>query len=132
MTKHATMNRIYRLVWGQTSQAWVVMAEYLRRQGGRSNRRLLTAALSAGVAFVGPARGQILAGSGCIAHSGNTATIVKSSPTLTLPSRSFSIGPQQRVEFVQPSSSAPTINRILSNNGTALRLGTSDGRSGYQ
>jgi hypothetical protein len=33
---------------------------------------------------------------------------------------------------VQPSSSAITINRILSNNGTPLRLCTSDGRSGYQ
>jgi len=128
MKKHPYMNRIYRLVWSQTSQAWVVMAENLRRQGKRSSRRLLTAALSlsAGVALAGPIRGQIVAGSGCISHSGNTTTIEKSSPTFTLTSRSSNI------DFVQPSSSAITINRILSNNGTPLRLCTSDGRSGYQ
>jgi hypothetical protein len=134
MKKHHSMNRIYRLVWSQTSQAWVVMAENVRRQGKRSSRRLLTAALSlsAGMALVGPTRGQIVAGSGCISHSGNTTTIEKSSPTLTLTSRSFNSAPQQRVEFVQPSSSAITINRILNNNRTPLRLCTSDGRSGYQ
>ena len=46
MKKHPSMNRIYRLVWSQTSQAWVVMAENLRRHGKRSSRRLLTAALA--------------------------------------------------------------------------------------
>jgi hypothetical protein len=110
------------------------MAENSRRKGKRSSRRLLTAALSlsAAVALAGPTGGQIVAGSGSISHSGNTTTIEKSSPTLTLTSQSFNITPQQRVDFVQPSSSAIAINRILGNNGTPLRLWTSDGRSGYQ
>ena len=128
------MNRIYRLVWSETCRAWVVVAENSRRQGERSSRRLLAAALSlsAAVALAGPTGGQIVAGSGSISHSGNTRTIEKSSPTLALTSQSFNIGPQQRVDSVQPSSSAIAINRISGNNGTPLRLWTSDGRSGYQ
>jgi len=134
MKQHPSMNRIYRLDWSVTSQAWVFMAENSRRQGKRSSRRMLPAALSlsAGVALAGPTRGQILAHSGCISHSGNTTTIQRSSPTLTPTSRSVNIGPQQRVNIVQSSCSAITIDRILSNNGTPLRLWTSDGRSGCQ
>jgi hypothetical protein len=135
MKQHPSMNRIYRFVWSQTSQAWIVMAENSRRQGKRSNRGLLTAALSlsAGVALAGPTGEQIIAGSASISHSGNTTTIEKSSPTIALTPQSFNIAPQQqRVNFVQPSSSAIAINRILGNNGTPLRLWMSDGRSGYQ
>jgi hypothetical protein len=128
------MNRIYRPVWSETSRAWVVVAENSRRQGKRSSRRLLAAALSlsAPVALAGPTGEQIIAGSGTISHSGNTTTIEKSSPTLALTPQSFNIAPQQRVNFVQPSSRAIAIYRILGNNGTPLRLWTSDGRSGYQ
>lgn len=134
MEQHPSMNRIYRFVWSQTSQAWVVMAENSHRQGKRSSRGLLTAALSlsAGVPLAGPTAGQIVAGSGSISHSGTTATIEKSSPTLTLTSQSFNVAPQHRVDFVQPSSSAIAINRIFGNSGTPLRLRTSAGRSGYQ
>jgi hypothetical protein len=124
MEQHPSMNRIYRFNWSQTSQAWVVMAENSRRQGKRSSRGLLTAALSlsAGVALAGPTRGQIVAGSGSISHAGTTTTIEKSSPTLTLTSQSFNVVPQHRIAF----------NRIFDNSGTPLRLRTSTGRSGYQ
>jgi hypothetical protein len=84
------------------------------------------------VALAGPTGGQIVAGLGSISHSGNTTTIEQSSATLALTSQSFNIAPQQRIDFVQPSSSAIAINRILGDNGTPLRLWTSDGRSGYQ
>jgi len=51
MEQHPSMNRIYRIVWSQTSQAWVVMAENSHRQGKRSSRGLLTAALSLSAAW---------------------------------------------------------------------------------
>jgi trimeric autotransporter adhesin len=124
MEQHPSMNRIYRFDWSQTSEAWVVISENSRRQGKRSSRGPLTAALSlsAGVPLAGPTAGQIVAGSGSISHSGTTATIEKSSPTLTLTSQSFNVAPQHRI----------AINRIFGNSGTPLRLRTSTGRSGYQ
>jgi hypothetical protein len=134
MKQHPSTNRIYRFVWSQTSQAWVVMAENSRRKSKRSSRGLLTAvlSLSAGVALAGPTGEQIVGGSGSISHSGHTTTIEKSSPTLTLTSQSFNVAPHHRVGFVRPSSSAIEINRIFGNNGTPLRMRASDGRSGYQ
>jgi hypothetical protein len=108
MKQHASMNCICGLVWSEASRAWVA------------------------VALAGPTGGQIVAGSGSISHSGNTTTLEQSSATRALTSQSFNIAPQQRIDFVQPSSSAIAINGILGANGTPLRLWTSDGRSGYQ
>jgi len=132
LKQHAP-NRIYRLVWSHASRAWVAVAENSRGQGKRSNRRLVAAALSLSVpvALAGRTGGQVVAGSGSISHSADTTTIEQSRPTLAPTSQSFNIALQQSVDFLQPSSRAIAVNRILGNNGTPLRL-WKHGRSGYQ
>src|ERR1700734_1176339 len=105
MNHHASMNRIYRLVWREAARAWVAVAETARRTGKYSSPRLIAAALAVStvIAHAGPTGGQVTAGSGVISQTGNTTTIAQGSPTLSLTWQSFNIAPQDTVDFAQPS-----------------------------
>ena len=43
MHRHASLNRIYRLVWSHVHRTWVAVAENARGGGKRSSRKLLLA-----------------------------------------------------------------------------------------
>ena len=43
MHRHATLNRIFRLVWSHLHQAWVAVAEHARGQGKRAGRKCVRA-----------------------------------------------------------------------------------------
>src|SRR5580658_629375 len=123
MNRHASMNHVYRLIWSTVRKVWIPVAENTRGRGKRAARKLLAATLSLGAAYAhagGPSGGQIIAGSGSIAQSGDLTTITQSSPKLSLTWTSFNIAPQQTVDFVQPSSSAIAVNRIFDTNGTQI------------
>src|ERR1700674_92428 len=107
MYRHASVNRIYRLVWSQASGSWVPVAETARGRGKRSCKSLIAVGLSlaAGITEAGPLGGQVVAGSGNIAQSGAITTITQASPKLSLTWASFNIAPQETVDFVQPSVS---------------------------
>ncbi len=129
MNRHASINRIYRLVWSQVRSAWVPVAETARGRGklGRarsiSTRTLLGAALSLALSplvHAAPGGGQIVAGSGSITQSGNTTDIRQSSENLSINWQSFNISAQQTVDFLQPSASAIAVNRIFSANGSEI------------
>jgi filamentous hemagglutinin family protein len=123
MHQHSSVNRIYRLVWNDITGAWIAVAETSGRRGKRSSRRLAALLLSVGAAAAhagGPTGGQVTAGSGSIAQSGNTTTINQSSQTLSLSWQTFNIAPQQTVDFVQPSSTAVAVNRILGTDGSVI------------
>jgi filamentous hemagglutinin family protein len=135
MNQHASMNRIFRLVWSDALNAYVVAAETSRGRGKRASRRLIGAVLSlaAAVAHAGgpsagltgapsaaPSGGHVTAGSGSITHSGATTTIAQSSETLSLNWQSFNIGAQQTVDFVQPNAAAIAVNRILGSSGSVI------------
>src|SRR5271166_600178 len=122
MHKHASMNRIFRLVWNESLNAYVPAAETARGRGKSSKRRLLAAAmsLSAGIAQAGPTGGQVTGGSGTITQSNSTTTIQQSSQNLSLNWESFNIAPQETVDFVQPNSTAIAVNRILGTNGSVI------------
>ena len=64
MKRHASMNRIYRLVWSQILNAWVPAAEIARGRSKGSSRRLFAAALSltAAVGQAEPIGGQVISG----------------------------------------------------------------------
>lgn len=53
---HASMNRIYRLIWSQLTQTWVIVSERTRGKGKSANRQLIATALLAAthVAMAGP------------------------------------------------------------------------------
>ena len=61
MKRHASMNRIYRLIWSHLLNTWVAVAENARGQGkGKgTSRKLATVALSlsTAVAYAGPLGG---------------------------------------------------------------------------
>ena len=121
MHRHASLNRIFRLVWSHVHQTWVVVSETSRGRGKRASKKLLlaTAALTAAhLAQAGPTGGQVTAGAGGIDQAGKTTTVTQSSQNLSLLWKSFNTDASETVNFVQPSSSAIAVNRILDTNGT--------------
>jgi filamentous hemagglutinin family protein len=131
MNRHASMNRIYRLVWSAVRGVWIPAAENSRGQGKRVTRTLVAATLALGAAYAqagaptgstagGPSGGVVTAGSGSITHSATLTTITQASPQLSLTWNSFNIPAQDTVDFVQPSASAIAVNRILDVNGTQI------------
>lgn len=122
MKSHASMNRIYRLVWNQLLNAWVAVAETARGRGKGPGRKLVVAALSltAALAQAAPDGGQVVSGAGSIAQSGSTTTVTQSSQNLSLNWKSFNIAPQETVNFVQPSAAAIAVNRIFDTNGSQI------------
>jgi filamentous hemagglutinin family protein len=123
MNRHASMNRIFRLVWNESLNAFVPAAETARGRGKSSKRKLIAVALSltAGIAQAGgPTGGQVTGGSGTITQSGSTTTIQQSSQNLSLNWQTFNITPQETVDFVQPNSTAIAVNRILGTNGSVI------------
>ena len=122
MYRHASMNRIFRLVWSEALGAYVPAAETARGRGKSSRAKLLATALtlSASIAQAGPTGGQVTGGSGTITQYGSTTTIQQSSQNLALNWQSFNIAPQETVDFVQPNASAIAVNRILGTNGSVV------------
>lgn len=122
MKRHASMNRVYRLVWSRVWNAWVAVAETARGRGKGSSCKLVAAALSlsAALAQAAPTGGQIAAGAGNISQSSTTTTIQQSSQNLSLNWKSFNIAPQETVNFQQPSAAAIAVNRIFDTNGTQI------------
>ncbi|WP_426193946.1 YDG domain-containing protein [Massilia sp. DWR3-1-1] len=125
MSGHATINRLYRLVWSDTLGAWVAVAETTRGRGKRSGRGKLMAALFAGVAAGSlaqaaappvtalPTGGQVVAGTVAIGQQDATMTVTQASARGAIDWQTFNVGAAARVNFVQPSASAVTLNRVL-------------------
>src|ERR1700683_1600497 len=122
MNRHGSMNRIYRLVWSAVRNVWIPVAETARGRGKRFTPKLIAAALSLGCAVAqgSPSGGQVVAGTGSITQSGSTTTITQGTQNLSLTWASFNIAPQQSVNFVQPSTTAIAVNRVLGTNGTQI------------
>lgn len=121
MHRHASLNRIYRLIWSHVHRTWVAVSEVTRGKGKRTGRKLLAVTMMAAIshmAHAGPASGQVTAGSGNIAQSGNTTTVTQSSQNLSLNWQSFNTTAAETVNFVQPSASAVAVNRVLDTNPT--------------
>ncbi|MGK5037045.1 YDG domain-containing protein [Janthinobacterium sp. LB3P118] len=118
--RHASMNRIYRLIWSHVHHAWVIVPERTRGRGKAANRSLVFSALLAAtpVAMAGPTGGQVTAGNGSISQNGSTTTVTQASQNLSLHWKSFNTTSQETVNFVQPSASAIAVNRISDTNGT--------------
>ena len=109
MKSHASIHRIYRLVWSPTLGVLVSVAVAL------TGSLLLTP-----FALAEPLGGQVSAGVGSVTQSGAATTIHQASPKLSLNWKSFNIAPQETVNFVQPSAAAIAVNRIFDTNGTQI------------
>ena len=131
MNQHASMNRIFRLVWSEAVNAYVAAAETARGRGKRGKRKLIGAALlllgavahaggPTGGPSGGPTGGRVTGGSGTITQSGGTTTIQQASEDLSLNWQNFNIGSQQTVDFVQPNAAAIAVNRVLGSTGSVI------------
>lgn len=123
MKRHASLNRIYRLVWSQVLNAWVAVAETTKGRGKTSTRSKLVIAATtllglAGLpqALAGPVGGEVTAGSGTITQSGNATVINQASQKLSINWADFSIPANEAVRFNQPNSSSIVLNRVLGQN----------------
>ncbi|MBA4707113.1 YDG domain-containing protein, partial [Aquitalea aquatica] len=121
--RHASLNRIYRLIWSPVQQAWVIASEHAKGRSKTNNRQLqkllaITVLATGSSAWAAPSGGQVTAGSGSISSSGNTTTVTQSSQNLSLNWQSFNTSKQEVVNFIQPSASAIAVNRISDPNPT--------------
>ena len=122
MKRHASMNRVYRLIWNQAMNTWIAVAENAKGRSKGSSRKLIAAALavSASMAHAAPTGGQLVSGSGSIVQNGAVTTITQSSQNLSVNWQGFNIAPTETVNFVQPSATALAVNRIFDTNGTQI------------
>lgn len=68
-----------------------------------------------------PSGGQVVAGQAQISQRGQVLTVQQSSAQLITDWRSFNIGAGHSVEFLQPSSSAVALNRVLGNEVSTIQ-----------
>ena len=72
------------------------------------------------VAWASPTDGNVTVGSGTITATGKTTTINQTSDKLSINWQSFSIASGETVNFVQPSSSAVALNRVVGSSSSAI------------
>ena len=113
--------------------AWVAVSEATSAHGKqqsitRITRTITTVAMLSGGAAIAappalnqlPTGGQVAAGIAAIGVSSNTMTVTQSSNRAAINWNTFDIGSQAAVNFVQPSSQAVALNRVLSNNPSQI------------
>jgi filamentous hemagglutinin family protein len=146
MKEHASMNRIYRLVWNTALGLWVAVAENAKGRGKAGPGREGVASFGSAGGFVLHARcraalGLVLslafgvmqqaqaadaanaavsAGSAGIATVGNTTTIHQSSQNVAIDWTSLSTRANEALVFKQPNASAIALNRITGSSPSEL------------
>ncbi|WP_210546922.1 filamentous hemagglutinin N-terminal domain-containing protein [Rhodoferax sp. PAMC 29310] len=128
MKSHASMNRIYRLVWNQALGVMMAVAENAKGRGKSSTGRGLVAgamALSVGLflaplAQAGPTGGQVSAGAATITQVGLNTTINQTSANLAINWQDFSVTANEAVRFNQPSATAVALNRVIGQNPSQI------------
>ncbi|MBI4985289.1 MAG: filamentous hemagglutinin N-terminal domain-containing protein [Rhodocyclales bacterium] len=122
------MNHAYRLIWSEALNAFVAVAEIARGRGKRSGgaKRIAPVAVALGMLAGGPAFAlgtgeQVAAGTVNFARPDNrTLVVTQGSDQAIVNWQSFSIGAGETTRFVQPSSSAVILNRILGNDASHI------------
>lgn len=111
------MNRIYRLVFNAVTGQWSAVAECARGRGKgnclRDARVAAALALACAGALAAPQDGTIAAGSGTISRDGATTNVHQNSAKMSVDWKSFNVASGETVNFLQPSSSAIALNRVL-------------------
>lgn len=121
------MNQIYRTIWNAARGLWQVASE-LGSQYGKSRSRSVSQLVAGSLLIVSlgaqaelPSDGQIVAGSGSIGQNGAAMTVHQSSQNMAINWKSFSIGQDNSVRFVQPSASSAVLNRVTGNQVSEIR-----------
>ena len=132
MKNHASMNRIYRLVWNAALGLWVAVAENAkgRGKGGSSRSRVTFASLLTALALLAPpwqltyaasaANAAVVGGAGTVSTAGNTTTINQATARLAIDWTSLSTRANEALVFKQPSAQAIALNRITGSSPSEL------------
>ena len=140
MKRHPSTNRLYRIIWSEARQAWVVASELSQGHCKTGGNHLLACAdlqtnsdarlrhsiahifgvslLGVSVAYATPginelpSGGQISQGSGSISQNGNTLTVQQNSDKMIGQWNTFNIGEQATVNVQQPNAHSIALNRI--------------------
>ena len=124
------MNRIHRIIWSQSQQAFIVVSELAKghcKASCHATEILGVSLLSLSLAYADPAPtqlptgGQITQGSGSISQSGNTLIIQQNTDKMVGEWNSFNIGAKAAVDFKQPNADSVALNRINDNNPTEIQ-----------
>jgi filamentous hemagglutinin family protein len=140
MKSHASMNRVYRLVWNAALNIWVAVAENAKGQGkgGSARTGVAVSGLASGrfslnpacraaavlfgavLQFAAPAaqaadaaNAAVTAGAGSVSTLGATTTINQASARLAIDWTSLSTKANESLRFVQPNAQAIALNRII-------------------
>lgn len=120
------MNRIYRLVWNCTLNAWVAVSENAKGRGKStvSGRKLIALAVAAVIvpmaANAAPLDGVITSGTGTIAQAGAVTNITQSTSKLSINWQDFGIATGETVNFLQPSAMSIALNRVVGQNPSQI------------
>lgn len=125
------MNHIYRLVWNASQQAYCAVTETARGRGKASCKvgtaiaaSVLAASFSIPAWAIGtnalPTGGQVTAGAAAISSTANALTVNQSSQRAAINWQSFNVGSSASVNFVQPSASSITLNRVVGNERSVI------------
>ena len=127
------MNHVYRLVWNSSSHAFVAVSESAKGMGKASKKvgALLPGVLLAATSMAAlaqqvpapntlPGGANVTAGAATISSTANTLTVNQSSNRAAINWQSFSIGGNATVNFVQPSRSSVTLNRVVGTESSVI------------
>ena len=112
------MNKAYRLIWSKAKDAWVIVAEIVKGNGGPPPITVTAVvvaaalALAAGRADALPTGQQVVNGTATFVTSGSTLTVTNS-PNSIINWQGFSIGAGERTTFNQQSTSSAVLNRVI-------------------
>jgi filamentous hemagglutinin family protein len=124
-TEVTIMNKIFRLIWSRVKEAWVIVAEKVKGNGGPApvtvGVALITASLAvgSGVATALPTGAQIASGTVGINTVGNVMTVTNSANAI-INWQNFSIGNNETARFIQPSALSAVLNRVTGGNPSQI------------
>lgn len=130
MYKHASMNKVYRIVWNEALGVWQAVGEWgsgvgkatslLRRQR-RAKRWLavLPSALMVLNVWANPTGMEVISGSVQAVQQGNILNITNSDKAV-IHWQQFNIGVGETTHFIQPSASSSVLNRVVTANPSQI------------
>ena len=101
-------------------------SQFFQTQPQLSRRKLYAAmviasqCMVAGQLWAAPEGGVVVGGEGVITQAGVDTMIHQATDRMAIDWRSFDVAANERVEFIQPSSSSVALNRVLSNRGSEI------------
>jgi filamentous hemagglutinin family protein len=113
------MNKAYRLIWSKAKDAWVIVAEIVRGNGGPPPLTVTAVMVMAGLALAAaradalPTGQQVVSGTAPITMIDSKTMQINNSRNAVINWQGFSIANGERTQFVQPDAASAVLNRVI-------------------